>query len=137
MELLERIKGKTLEKVQYHEWTSVEYKSLDWIQLDFSGQTNLCLHLGSGEESVEVLSGFDPGQEQKDLFEMFGERDVTVTSTDHSATRKWKNYVGEKVTGFRLEEGDGLVRSVTLLFGQKAVRVSAGDDNLEAKALSK
>jgi hypothetical protein len=138
MDLLETVTGKTLEKVLYHEWTSPEYASLDWIQLLFSGQSSVCFNIGSLDASVDVLASFDPEAEQKELFEMFGERDVTIKTLDHSDTRKWKNYVGEKVTGYKTEEtDDGLLKSVSLIFGGKSIRISAGQDNLEAKDLSK
>jgi len=138
MDLLESVIGKTLEKVLYHEWTSDEYTSLDWIQLLFSGQTSVCFNIGSDDASIDVLPSFDPEEEQKGLFEMFGERDVTIKTSDHSDTRKWKNYVGEKVTGYQTEEtDDGLLKSVSLLFGRKEINIYAGQDNLEAKVRSK
>ena len=124
--------------VTYHEWTSAEYSSLDWIVLVFSDAASLCMHLGSGEASVEILTAFDPEAEKKELFEMFGEKDITVRSTDHSGTRKWKSFVGQVLTGYLTEESDKeLTRSVTLLFGPRAVQISAGEDRLEAKALTK
>ncbi|MFZ2455025.1 MAG: hypothetical protein WAX07_00905 [Candidatus Altiarchaeia archaeon] len=138
MDLLVSLTGKTLEKVLYHEWTCVEYTSLDWIQLVFSDRSTICFNIGSNDATIDVLDSFDPQAEQKELFEMFGERDVTVKTTDRSDTRKWKNYIGEKVTGYRIEESDdGLLKSVSLLFGERSVKISAGQDNLEAKALSK
>lgn len=110
MDLLESVIGKTLEKVLYHEWASVEYTTLDWIQLLFSGGSSVCFNIGSDAETIDVLDDFDPEAEQKELFEMFGERDVTVKTSDHSDTRKWKNYVGEKLTGYKTEETeDGLL----------------------------
>ena len=138
MDLLVSVTGKTLEKVLYHEWTSDEYTSLDWIQFLFSDQTRVCFNIGSDDATIDVLDSFDPEAEQKALFELFGERDVTVRTTDHSDTRKWKNYIGEKITGYQTEETDeGPLKAVSLLFGGKGIRISAGQDNLEAKALSK
>jgi len=138
MDQLECVTGKTLEKVLYHEWTSDEYTSLDWIQLLLSDKTSLCFNTGSDDSTIDVLPSFDPEAEQKALFELFGERDVTVRTTDHSETRKWKNYLGEKISGVQTEEtDDGLLKSVSLLFGGKGIRISSGQDNLEAKALSK
>jgi len=135
MDLLESVTGKTLVRVIYHEWNSVEYTSLDWIQLFFSGEESVCFNIGSDDASIDVLDSFDPGATQKELFELFGVRDVTVKSTDHSDTRKWKNCVGEKLTGYRIEEtDDGLIRSVSLLFGGKEMKITAGRDRLEAKA---
>jgi hypothetical protein len=138
MDQLVSVTGKTLEKVLYHEWTSDEYTALDWIQLLFSGEECVCFNTGSNDATIDVLDSFDPETEQKELFELFGVRDVTVKTTDHSDTRKWKNYLNEKVTGYQVEEtDDGLIKSVSLLFGKKGIQISAGDDNLEAKALSK
>ena len=135
---LECVTGKTLEKVLYHEWTSDEYTSLDWIQLLLSDQASVCFNTGSDDSTVDVLSSFDPEAEQKALFELFGERDVTVRTTDHSDTRKWKNYIGEKITGYQTEEtDDGLLKSVSICFGGKGILIFAGQDNLEAKALTK
>jgi hypothetical protein len=135
MDLLESVTGKTLVKVLYHEWTSVEYSTLDWIQLLFSDQSGICFNMGSDEGTIDVLDDFDPEAEQKELFEMFGERDVTIKTSDHSDTRKWKNYLGEKLTGYKTEETeDGLLKSVSLTFGGKSILIAAGEDNLEAKA---
>jgi hypothetical protein len=138
MDLLEGVTGKTLEKVLYHEWASLEYTTLDWIQMLFSDQSSLCFNIGGDDATIDVLDDFDPQAEQKELFEIFGERDITVKTSDHSDTRKWKNYLGEKVTGYKIEETDaGLLKSVFLLFAGKSIRISAGEDSLEAKALSK
>jgi hypothetical protein len=138
MDPLESVTGKTLEKVLYHEWTSPEYTSLDWIQLLFSDQTSVCFNIRSDDAALDVLPSFDPESEQKELFEMFGERDVTIKTSDHSDTRKWKTYIGEKITGCRTQEtDDGLLKTVSLLFRGKGIQISAGQDNLEAKALSK
>lgn len=138
MDLLERIKGKTLEKVLYHEWVSDEYSSLDWIQLVFPDKTGICFSLGNSEETLEVLDGFDPKSEQMRLNEMFDVDKVVIRSTDCSDTRKWKNYTGEKITGYVIEyTADGKQRSVTLFSGAKKIRVCAGQDNLEVKVLAK
>lgn len=138
MDLLEGIKGKTLRGVRYHEWTSPDYSSLDWIELIFSDEKSVCLHLGAQEECVEVLAEFSPEAENRELFEMFGDDCVTVRSADHSGTRKWKSFVGCRMTGYATEAGEkGLLTSVTLLFGEKAMRISAGADSLQARALSK
>ena len=138
MDLLVSVTGKTLEKVLYHEWTSDEYTSLDWIQFLFSDKACVCFNIGSDDATIDVLPSFDPEAEQKELFELFGERDVTVRTTDHSDTRKWKNYIGEKITGYQTEEtDDGPLKSVSIFFGGKGILISAGQDNLEAKALTK
>jgi hypothetical protein len=138
MDPLETVTGKTLEKVLYHEWTSPEYTSLDWIQLLFADNSCICFNIGNEDSDVVVLQYFDPEAEQKELFEMFGERDVAIKTTDHSDTRKWKAYLGEKVTGYKTEETEDYhIKAVVLNFGGKSIRISAGQDNLEAKVLSK
>jgi hypothetical protein len=138
MDLLESVTGKTLEKVLYHEWTSDEYTSLDWIQLLLSDKASVCFNIGRDEATVDVLDYFESEAEQKELFEMFGERDVTIKTSDHSDTRKWKNLLGEKITCYQTEETDGdLLKSVSLIFGAKGINISAGPDNLEARTLSK
>jgi len=73
MELLDGVRGKVLSRVSYHEWASDEYTSLDWVELVFSDGSQICLHLGCGEPSVEVLGCFDPEKERAEMFEMFGE----------------------------------------------------------------
>ena len=65
MDLLESVIGKTLEKVLYHEWASVEYTTLDWIQLLFSGGSSVCFNIGSDAETIDVLDDFDPGSRTK------------------------------------------------------------------------
>jgi hypothetical protein len=138
MDLLERIKGKTPEKVLYHEWVSDEYSSLDWIQLIFQDKTGICFSLGNSEETLEVLDGFNPKSEQMRLNEMFDAGKVTIRSTDCSDTRKWKNYTGEKITGYVIEyTAEGKQKSVTLFSGSKKIQICAGQDNLEVKVLAK
>ncbi len=138
MESLKRMRGKTLEKVLYHEWVSDEYSSLDWIQLIFSDNSDICFSLGNAEETLEVLEGFDPQSEQMSLNEIFDVDKVTIRTIDHSDTRKWKNFTGEKITGHRIENTDDEAqKSVTLLSGEKAIRVYAGQDSLEVRLLAK
>jgi len=132
MELLDGVRGKVLSRVSYHEWASDEYTSLDWVELVFSDGSQICLHLGCGEPSVEVLGCFDPEKERAEMFEMFGEKCVTVNSSDRSGTRKWRRCISAELTGYRTEEtGAGLVSSVTLFFGRRPVRISVGADSLE------
>ncbi len=134
MELLESIKGKTLEKVLYHEWTSDECSFLDWIQLIFSDKTDISISLGSIEETLEIIKGFDNKKEQMRLNEMFGVGNVSIRSSDSSGSRKWKNFAGKKITDYRIENTpEGMLKSVTFFSGAKAIQIYAGQDNLEVK----
>ena len=138
MELLDTIKGKTLEKVLYHEWTSDECSFLDWIQLIFSDKNDISLSLGSIEETLEILEGFDTKKEQMCLNEIFGVGKVLIRSSDCSGSRKWKNFTGEKITDYRTENtAEGMLKSVTIFSGAKAIHISAGQDNLEVKIPTK
>jgi len=136
MDALEKIRGKTLEKTLYHEWVSDDLLTVDWIELVFSDDSKICFAFGGMEETMEIRSTFDSEKEKIELYTLF-EGKVTIRTQDHSTARKWKNFIGQKITGYEIEETDeGRIRSVAISFGSKKLQIAGAEDSLYMQVLS-
>ena len=122
--------GLTVQKIICHLWVNsmdrdAPIEIIDNVQLQFGADKMLTIGCDAEGTGLEILN-FDYNESVADLKKEFGDK-IRMYAVDASATKMWKDVVGQVLKHVRISKEDGKYISDTIVldFGEEKREIKA------------